>query len=139
MIREEIRQLKTGPRELRKFGLLVGAVFALLGIWFWWRDKARYPYFFVPGAVLMVLGGIAPSALRLIYVGWMTVAFLLGFVVSNILLTLFFYVVVTPIGLLARLAGRDFLNRKLDAKAKSYWIMRDRSSSRQKRNYEQQF
>ena len=139
MIREEIRQLKTGPRELRKFGLLVGAVFALLGIWFWWRDKARYPYFLAPGTVLMVFGAIAPRALRLIYVGWMTVAFFLGFVVSNILLTLFFYVVVTSIGLVARLAGKDFLNRKLDAQAKSYWIMRDRSSSEQKRNYQQQF
>jgi hypothetical protein len=139
MLREEIKQLKTGPRELRKFGLLVGAVFALLGIWFWFRGKGRYPYFLTPGAVLVVLGATVPNALRLIYVGWMTAAFLLGFVVSNILLTLFFYVVVTPIGLVARLAGRDFLNRKLDAQAKSYWIMRDRSSSRQKRNYEQQF
>jgi len=139
MIREEIKQLKTGPHELRKFGLLVGVIFALLGIWFWFRGKGRYPYFLVPGTVLVVLGAIAPRALRLIYVGWMTVAFLLGFVVSNILLTLFFYVVVTSIGLVARLAGKDFLNRKLDAHAKSYWIMRDRSSSKQKRNYEQQF
>src|SRR6267378_7769592 len=114
MIREEIKLLKTGPHELRKFGLLVGAVFALLGIWFWWRDKARYPYFLVPGAVLVVLGATVPRALRLIYIGWMSVAFLLGFVVSNILLTLFFYVVVTPIGLAARLTGKDFLNRKLD-------------------------
>ena len=139
MIREEINLLKTGPPELRKFGLLIGAVFALLGIWFWWRDKARYPYFLAPGTVLVVLGAIAPRALRLIYVGWMTVAFLLGFVVSNILLTLFFYLVVTPIGLVARLAGKDFLNRKLDSQTKSYWIMRDRLSSKQKRNYEQQF
>src|SRR2546429_7289767 len=139
MIREEINLLKTGPPELRKFGLLIGAVFALLGIWFWWRDKARYPYFLAPGTVLVVLGAIAPRALRLIYVGWMTVAFLLGFVVSNILLTLFFYVVVTPIGLLARLAGRDFLNRKIDAQGKSSWVMRASASARQKQKHEKQF
>src|SRR5437660_7345511 len=139
MTGDEIKHLNTGPRELRKFGLLVGAVFALLGIWFWWRDKARYPYFLAPGTVLMVFGAIAPRALRLIYVGWMTAAFLLGFVVSNILLTLFFYIVVTPIGLVARLAGKDFLNRKLDAQTESYWIMRDRSVPEQKKNYEQKF
>ena len=103
MIREEIRQLETGKRELRKFGLLVGAVFTLLGVWFWWRGKGRYPYFLAPGAVLVVLGTVAPRVLRLIYVGWMSLAFLLGFAVSNILLTLFFYVIVTPVGLLARL------------------------------------
>ena len=139
MLREEIKQLKTGQRELRKFGFLVGAVFTLLGVWFWWRGKGRYPYFLAPGAVLVVLGTVAPRALRLIYVGWMSLAFLLGFVVSNILLTLFFYLVVTSIGLVARLAGKDFLNRKLDAQTESYWIMRDRSVPEQKKNYEQQF
>ena len=139
MIREEIRQLETGKRELRKFGLLVGAVFTLLGVWFWWRGKGRYPYFLAPGAVLLGLGAGAPRALRLIYVGWMSLAFLLGFAVSNILLTLFFYVIVTPVGLLARLAGKDFLNRKLDGQTGSYWIMRDRSVPEQKKNYEQQF
>ena len=139
MIREEIRQLETGKRELRKFGLLVGAVFTLLGIWFWWRGKGSYPYFLAPGAVLVVLGTVAPRVLRLIYVGWMSLAFLLGFAVSNILLTLFFYVIVTPVGLVARLAGKDFLNRKLDGQTESYWIMRDRSAPEQKKNYEQQF
>ena len=139
MIREEIKQLKTGAQELRRFGLLVGAVFTLLGVWFWWRGKGRYPYFLAPGAVLLGLGAGAPRALRLIYVGWMSLAFLLGFAVSNILLTLFFYVIVTPVGLLARLAGKDFLNRKLDGQTGSYWIMRDRSVPEQKKNYEQQF
>ena len=89
--------------------------------------------------MLVVLGTVAPRVLRLIYVGWMSLAFFLGFVVSNILLTLFFYVVVTPIGLIARLAGKDFLNRKLDAQTESYWIIRDRSMPEQKKNYEQQF
>ena len=139
MLREEIKQLKTGAQELRRFGLLVGAVFTLLGVWFWWRGKGRFPYFLAPGAVLLGLGAGAPRALRLIYVGWMSLAFLLGFVVSNILLTLFFYLIVTSVGLVARLAGKDFLNRKLDEQTKSYWIMRNRSSPEPKRNYEQQF
>ncbi|PYJ86343.1 MAG: hypothetical protein DME22_05550 [Verrucomicrobia bacterium] len=139
MLREEIKHLKTGPRELRKFGFTVGAIFILLGVWFLWRGKARYPYFLAPGILLIVLGAATPGVLRLIYIGWMSLAFLLGFVVSNILLTLFFYLVVTPIGLVARLAGKDFLNRRFDAQTKSYWIMRDRSSPEQKKNYEQQF
>jgi len=139
MLREEIKQLKTGPSELRKFGLLVGAVFMLLGLWFWLRGKARYPYFLVPGVVLVVLGAVAPRALRLVYIGWMSLAFVLGVVVSSVVLTLFFYLIVVPIGLLARLVGKDFLNRRFDADANSYWILRDRSSPKPKPNYEQQF
>jgi len=53
MIREEIKQLKTGTRELRNFGVLVGAVFAALGLLFLLRGKARYPYFLAPGILLL--------------------------------------------------------------------------------------
>ena len=139
MIREEIKSLRTGERELRKFGLTVGGVFALLGCWFWWRGKTHFPCFLVPGGLLMLLGALVPRALKFIYIGWMSLAFILGIAVSTALLTLFFYLIVTPIGLISRLAGRDFLNRKFDRDATTYWIRRDRSSSAQTRNYEQQF
>src|SRR2546421_9857549 len=110
MLREEIKHLKTGPRELRKFGFTVGAVFMLLGVWFLWRGKARYPYFLAPGILLIVLGGATPGVLRLIYIGWMSLAFLLGFVVSYILLALFFCLCGTPIVFGARLDGKGSLN-----------------------------
>jgi hypothetical protein len=139
MIREEIKSLKTGARDLRKFGLTVGGVFALLGCWFWWRGKTLFPYFLFPGVLLILFGALVPRVLKLIYIGWMSLAFVLGFAVSTTLLTLFFYLIVTPIGLIARLVGRDFLNRKFDRHTATYWIRRDRSSSAQTRNYEQQF
>ena len=139
MIREEIRTLKTGERELRKFGLTVGGALALLGLWFWWRGKTHFPYFLVAGGLLVLLGALVPRALKFIYMGWMSLAFILGFTVSTALLTLFFYLIVTPVGLISRLAGRDFLKRKFDRHTASYWIRRDRSSSAQTRNYEQQF
>ncbi len=139
MLREEIKQLKTGPRELRHFGLLVGGVLTLLGLWFCWRGKARYAGFLAPGLLLMVLGSVFPRTLRSVYIGWMALALALGWIGSNVLLTLFFYFIVTPIGLLARLTGTDFLHRRFDPRAKSYWLMRDRAASKRKRNYEQQF
>ena len=69
----------------------------------------------------------------------MFLAFVLGVVVSSVVLTIFFYLIVAPIGLLARLVGKDFLNRRFDSDANSYWILRDRSSPKPKPNYEQQF
>jgi len=139
MIREEIKSLSTGTRELRKFGLTVGGVFVLIGLWFWWRAKPVYPYVLVPGVLLALLGAVVPRVLKLIFIGWMTLAFILGFAVSTVILIVLFYLIVTPVGLIARLAGRDFLNRKLDRKAASYWMKRERSPSGQSRDYEQQF
>jgi hypothetical protein len=139
MLRDEIRQLKTGDRELRKFGLLVGGVFAALGILFWLRGKAYYPWLLVPGVSLVFLGMFGPKVLRYVYIGWMSLALVLGFVVSHVILTLFFFLVISPIGLVARLAGKDFLRRKLEPQAKTYWLRRDRPAPKTPSDYERQF
>jgi len=137
-IKDDIKQLKTGNRDLRKFGLTVGGVFAALGLLFLWRHKTHWPYFLWPGASLIVAGIIFPRALKWIYIGWMSMAFVLGFVMAHVILTLLFYLVITPIGLVARLCGQDFLNMKLDHAAKSYWIPRERKV-KSAQDYERQF
>jgi len=77
--------------------------------------------------------------LKWIYVGWMTFSLTLGTIVSTVLLTLLFYLVVTPTGLIARAIGKDFLSQKLDPSATSYWMVRDASNPKQKHEHEQQF
>lgn len=138
-LRDDIKQLETSPRELRKFGLVVGGVFVLLGVLFWLRHKPSFPYLLVPGLMLMALGAVLPRALKYVYLGWMALAFLLGFVVSNILLTLLFFLVITPIGLVARLFGKDFLRLKLDRQTTTYWIRRERTAPKSPAEYERQF
>ena len=137
MIADEIRQLKTGPRGLRKFGLLVGGVFALLAAWCWWRSKPAFPYLLAPAVPLLILGWAWPRSLKWAYIGWMSLALALGLVVSTVLLTVFYYGVVTPVGLLARALGKDFLSRRIQRDAPSYWIPRSRA--KQRHEYEQQF
>ena len=137
-IREDIKQLKTTDRDLRKFGLLVGGVFAALGLLFLWRHKAFYPYFLWPGAVLVLFGAILPRALKWVYLAWMSVAFVLGFVMAHVILTLLFLLVITPMGLAARLTGKDFLNLKLDRTAKTYWLPREQKA-KAPADYERQF
>lgn len=137
-IRDDIRQMQTDPRTLRKFGLTVGGVFAALGVVFLLLHKAHWPYFAWPGAVLVVLGAVLPRALKWIFLVWMSLAVVLGFVVSHVILTFFFFLVVTPIGLIARLAGKDFLSLKLNPDAKSYWIRRE-TKAHSAQDYERQF
>lgn len=138
-ILHDLKELKTGPKDLRKFGLLVGAVFFLIGLWLRFRGKPAHPWFWTPGAALILLGVVWPRALRQVYLAWMTLAMALGYVVSHIILTVFFFLVITPIGLLARLAGKDFLGLKLDRDATSYWIARAREAERKPAEYENQF
>jgi hypothetical protein len=129
MIREELNSLPTGRKELRNFGLLVGGIFSILGIW--------YPFLLAIGATLLLLGFIVPTILCRPYLAWMTLALVMGLIVSTILLTLFYFLVMTPIGWAARLAGKDFMQRKLEKEAMTYWTPR-RTTGRP-RSYENQY
>ena len=137
-IRADLKKLKTGLRDLRKFGLMVGTVFIAIAIVLWFRHRPSYPFLFGIGAALIAFGAIWPSALKHVYIVWMALAFALGFVMSNVILTLFFFLLVTPIGLLARLLGKDFLGRKLDCKATTYWIPCAKET-KTAQSYERQF
>ena len=52
---------------------------------------------------------------------WMALAGVLGFIVSHIILTVLFYCVFTPIGLIARIFRADLLDKRLDSRAATYW------------------
>jgi hypothetical protein len=138
-LKDELKELPVGDRDLRRFGLLVGGVFALLAAWFFYRGKPFWSWMLVPAVPLLLLGAIYPRALRFVYLAWMSLALVLGFVVSTILLTIFFYVVITPMGLLARAVGKDFLSLKLDSSQASYWIARDPQEKQTAVDYERQY
>src|SRR5215471_7633252 len=137
-IHADLKKLKTGAGDLRKFGLTVGGAFIVLGVLLLLRHRPSYPVFCGAGALLVAFGVIWPRALKYVYVAWMALAFTLGFIMSNVILTLFFFLFVTPIGLLARLFQKDFLARKWDKQAASYWIQRERAM-RTAESYERQF
>jgi hypothetical protein len=137
-IKDDIKQLKTSDGDLRKFGLMVGGVFAALGLLLLWRQKAFYPYFLWSGGFLIVFGVVLPRALKWIYIAWMSTAFVLGFAMAHVILTLFFFLIITPIGLVARLFGQDFLRLKLDRAAESYWIPREQKV-KSPEDYERQY
>ena len=67
------------------------------------------------------LGLIRPGWIRPIYVGWMILAFPIGWTVSQVMLALMFYGLFMPIGLLFRLLGRDALHRTRRPEVESYW------------------
>src|SRR5262245_1706177 len=124
--------------DLRKVGLTVGAAFAVLGLISWWRGHETPPrVLWALATALVVPGLVAPALLEPVRRGWMRFGFLLGEFNSRVILTVFFYLVVTPAGLVLRLA-RDPLNRSLREARGSQWIKRERSTMGPER-YERQF
>ncbi|HUJ70831.1 MAG TPA: SxtJ family membrane protein [Verrucomicrobiae bacterium] len=71
------------------------------------------------------LGLIRPSAIRWLYIGLMVAAFPIGWAVTQIMLALMFYCVITPVGLLFRLMGRDLLAQRPANGKPSYWTAKE--------------
>lgn len=115
--------------DLRRFGLVLAALLALLGGYLWYVDATGLAQL-VHAASLVLLGaGLAlPVALKPIYFPYMWLARIVAFVNIHLLLGLVFYTLFTLIGLGMRLLGRDPLDRKIAPDAKSYWQRRASSS-----------
>ena len=71
-----------------------------------------------------VLGLARPAAIRPVFVGWMVLAFPIGWAVSNLLLAAVFYGLFTPLAVLFRLLGRDALALRARPGAATYWVPR---------------
>ena len=113
---------KKSTRELRKFGLTMAACFAVISFIFFWRQKAPGPYLASLAMLFLLAALVAPSVLGPIERMWMKLARVLSVASTFILITLAFYIVVTPTGLLIRLFGKDPMKRRFDRVAESYWI-----------------
>ena len=135
---EEIKNIKCGKVELRKFGVTIGIVLGLLGGLFFWREKDYYSYFLILSSVFLFFGLALPVALKLIYKIWMTLAVLIGWFMTRVILSVLFYLVFTSFRLLAAISGKHFLDLKLDKSKKSYWIHK-KSKEFKKSEYERQF
>ena len=138
MLLDEIRDIRSGKIELRKFGITLGIVFGLLGGLFFWRGKSYYFFLFILSGFFLFFGLILPLLLKPIHKVWMTLALILGSIMTRVILSILFYLIITPLGLISKLAGKDFLDLKFDKSAHSYWILRKKTAF-EKANYEKQF
>lgn len=76
------------------------------------------------GGTLGIMGLAFPAAMRYVYLAWMIAIYPLAWVVSHLLLTGIFLLVVTPLALLMRLTGRDPLHRRIDRSESTCWTPR---------------
>ena len=135
---EEIKNIKSSKKDLRKFGITVGSVLVVLAIVFYFLDRSYFIYFGAAGLVLIIMGFISPVILKPLNKVWMGLAIVLGWLSSRVILIVVFYLVLTPISLIAKISGKKFLDLKYKSEKDSYWIKReiikpDRSS------YEKQY
>ena len=101
------------PQEGRRFAFTVGAAFVVLGVVSAWRGHQLPPkIMWVLGGALLLAGLLVPGRLTGVYNGWMRLATAISKVTAPIMVGLVYYLILTPIGLLIRLFGRNPLRHR---------------------------
>ena len=137
MMFEEIKNIKTKNKDIRSFGITIGIILLIVASLLFYYDKASYQAIAIIAGAFISLGIIIPILLKPAYLVWMTFAVILGWVMTRVILSIVFYLIMTPIGLITRLLGEDFLALKR-LNSDSYWNNRD-SNSEMNQDYEKQF
>lgn len=115
----------TTAKDLRSFGLLVGGIFCVIGLWpLVFRGEPMRLWGIGIGGVLVLLGGILPRALAPVHKGWMWIGHILGWINTRILLGIVFYGLVTPIGLIFRMMGKDTMRQAFSESSSTYRVLR---------------
>jgi hypothetical protein len=108
------------PAEGRKFGLLVGGAFLLIGALLWRRGRLTEAWVALGlGGALVLAGAAVPGRLGPVYRAWMALAKAISKVTTPVFMSVIFFLVLTPAGLLVRLFGHRPLSRPEGAP--SYW------------------
>lgn len=121
--------------ELRRYGLIMAGALGAFALLAWWRQHGALPWLAGASLLFATFALVAPAALRPVEAIWMRVGEVLGNAMSMVLLTLLFFLLITPIGLLVRLFSGDTLGRKPDPSLATYWIPRGDTVSRPDRPF----
>jgi hypothetical protein len=97
------------------------AAFAVVTVVLWLRGFGAWPYSAVLSGFFLIFGLFFPGLLGPVEWIWMKLALAMGFVMTNVLLTLVFFIAVTLTGLVMRLFGKDSLGLVFRDDMESYW------------------
>ena len=119
----------------RSFGLVFFVVFLIIGLWPLLDEGQFKIWSLFFSLFFLVLGLLNSKLLTPLNLLWTKFGILLGNVFAPIVMSFIFFLVVTPIGLLMRIMGRDLLRTKYNKSEKSYWVKRDKRTTKMNQQF----
>ena len=118
----------------RSFGIVFFIVFFLIALYPLLTNQEIRLWALIISVIFLILGLLKSKLLNPLNKLWFRFGIFLGKIISPIIMGIIFFLVVTPIGIIMRLLGKDLLNLKYN-KEKSYWIEKDGPKSKMKNQF----
>jgi len=121
-----MEKLNLDIRNLKKFGITMGIAFLVITLLMLIRHRHSVIPTSIISALFFLSAFLLPLALKPVYIFWMKLVFVLGWINTRLILMIIFYILFTPAGLIMRLFRVDLLDRKIDKSKDSYWKKREK-------------
>ena len=118
----------------RSFGIVFFVVFLLIALYPLIHNEEIRIWSLIISLIFLILGLINSRILKPLNKLWFKFGILLGKIVSPIIMGIIFFLVVTPIGFIMKILGKDVLNLKFNEN-KSYWIEKTGPKSKMKNQF----
>jgi len=135
-----MKNSKITNKEIRQWALVLTAVLTVIGLiqYFGWGHVNTATGFWIVAGAFLIIGTLLPVVLKPVYRGWLVLAAGLAWFNTRLVLSIVFFLIFTPIGIVLRLFRVDLIKQRWDSNAESYWIDRsDQSFDRER--YEKQY
>ena len=125
-------EIKTSSN--RSFGIVFFIVFLLVAIYPFFKNGDIRLWSLIISSIFLILGLINSNILTPLNKIWFKFGIFLGKMISPVIMGIIFFLVVTPIGFIMRLMGKDVLSLKFNNN-KSYWIEKTDPKSKMKNQF----
>ena len=130
------RKTKIKINSNRSFGLVFFVLFLIIAFWSFKGELNQIKIFpLIISFIFLVLGIINSNILTPLNKLWFKFGLMLGRLISPVIMASIFFLIVTPIGLIMKVARKDSMGKKYNKKAKSYWLKRQYPISTMKRQF----
>tara|TARA_Y100000590_G_scaffold453325_1_gene598171 strand:- start:14507 stop:14902 length:396 start_codon:yes stop_codon:yes gene_type:complete len=126
---------KTEMGTNRSFGLVFFVFFLILSLLPVINGGSLNIWLFFTSLFFLILGVVNSKILTPFNKVWIKLGVYLGNIISPIIMGVIFFFVLTPIGLLLKVFGKDLLRTKYNDKKETYWIKREKTNNTMKRQF----
>ena len=117
-------------KKLKQFNILIAVIFLAIGLYSIYA-ATNNKFYFIISFLLLVFAYVYPYIMKPFYYIWMVFGSMVGWIMTRVIISLFFYTLVTPIALIGRLFGYQFIDRAWGNEAQTYWNFRDKNQNSQ--------
>ena len=119
----------------RSFGILFFIVFVVLSLWPLKNGDNLNFYFLIASGIFLILGIFNSKFLTPLNKIWIKFGEILGLIIAPIVMSLVYFVILTPVSLIVRLFGKDLLGLKFLKEKETYWIKRKKSLTSMRKQF----